>query len=124
MTPGESARRGAPPRVGPPRGRYPRDAYLLLIERRALREPVVVELEAGGGRPRPVGFWRGTTFYRVVRVLERRSEIGTAYVRLLADRGCYDLRRVTTMDPWTWRSESRWELVAELTTIPLARHLP
>ena len=121
MTPAARSDRGASARTGSPRAR---DAFLLLIERRVVSEPVAVELETGGGRPRPVGFWRGTTFHRVMRVLERRTEIGMAYMRVLTDRGAYDLRRVTTMDAWTWRSESRWELVAELTAIPLARHLP
>jgi len=104
--------------------KYPRDAHLVLIERRVVCEPVVVELEPVGGRPRPTGFWRGTTFHKIVRILERRSEVGVAYIRVLADRGCYDLRRVTGMDAWTWRPHGRWELVAELAAIPLRRRPP
>jgi len=103
------------------REKYPRSAHLILIERRAVCEPVIVELEPGTRHPQPAGFWRGTSFYGIVRILERRSELGTSYLRVLADRGCYDLRRVTAADSETWRSEGRWELVAELTAIPLRR---
>jgi hypothetical protein len=103
------------------REKYSRSAHLVLIERCAVCEPVIVELEPGTRRPQPAGFWRGTRFHGIVRILERRSELGTSYLRVLADRGCYDLRRVAAADPETWRSEGRWELVAELTAIPL-RH--
>ena len=104
-------------------GKY-RYADLVLIERRALLEPVVVELEPGTRRPQPSGFWRGPKFHEVVRILERRDELGATHVRVLADRGCYDLRRSTVADPQTWRAEGRWELVAELTVIPLRRRFP
>ncbi len=97
--------------------------HLILIERRALREPVVVESEPSGRRPRPTGFWRGTVFYRIVRVLERRWERGESYLRVLADRGCFDLHRVSEMDPWTWKTAGRWELVAELAAVPVWRPL-
>jgi hypothetical protein len=90
----------------------------------AVCEPVIVELEPGTRRPEPAGFWRGTRFHGIVRILERRSELGASYLRVLADRGCYDLRRVTAVDPDTWRPEGRWELVAELTAIPLSRRRP
>ncbi len=98
----------------------PRD-QLLLIERRALCEPIVVETEPSGGRARPTGFWRGTAFYRILRILERRWERGESFLRVLADRGCFDLRRVSEMDPWTWRTRARWELVAELAALPVRR---
>ena len=78
-----------------------------------LAEPIVVETEPAGRRPRPTGFWRGTAFYRIVRILERRWERGESRLRVLADRGCFDLRRVTDVDPWTWRTEGRWELTAD-----------
>jgi hypothetical protein len=95
--------------------------HLILIERRVLCEPVVVETESSGRRPRPTGFWRGTVFYRIVRILERRLERGESYLRILADRGCFDLRRVSEMDPWTWQTHGRWELVAELSAVPVGR---
>lgn len=99
------------------------DPYLVLVERRALSEPIVVETEADGRYPRPTGFWRGTTFYHIVKILERRWERGESYVRVLADRGCFDLHRITEIDPWTWRAQGRWELVAELMALPLERRL-
>lgn len=101
--------------------RTTRYTLLILIERRALREPVVVEMDSRGSRPRPTGFWRGTKFYSVVRVLGRRWERGAAYLRVLADRGCFDLCRVTELDPWTWRPRPRWELRAELAVVPVPR---
>lgn len=98
-----------------------RAPHLVLIERRVLCELVVVETEPSGRRPRPTGFWRGTAFYRIVRVLQRRLERGESYLRVLADRGCFDLRRVSEMDPWTWEPHGRWELVAELSAVPVGR---
>jgi len=109
------------PRSGNHDGGRPRRPHLILIERRAITEPIVVETEPAGRRPRPTGFWRGTAFYRIVRILERRWERGESYLRVLADRGCFDLHRVTDLDPWTWRTEGRWELTAELTAVPVRR---
>jgi hypothetical protein len=106
-------RRRRDARSGEPRG------HLILIERRVLCEPVVVEADPSGRRPRPTGFWRGTAFFRILRILERRWERGESFVRVLADRGCFDLRRVSEMDPWTWRTRGRWELVAELAALPV-----
>jgi hypothetical protein len=60
-------------------------------------------------------------FYRIIRILERRLERGESYLRVLADRGCFDLHRVSEMDPWTWKTEGRWELVAELAAVPVVR---
>jgi hypothetical protein len=115
-------RRGRPDR--PPRRfhvRWRRAApYLVLVERRALCEPITVETEPST-RSGPTGFWRRTNFYRVVKILERRRERGESYVRVLADRGCFDLHHVTEIDPWTWRAQGRWELIAELQAIPITR---
>ena len=97
--------------------------HLILIERRVVREPVVIETAPAGRRPRPTGFWRGSAFYRIIRILERRLERGESYLRVLADRGCFDLRRVSEMDPWTWKTTGRWELVAELSAVPVRRPL-
>ena len=97
------------------------DADLILIERRAIREPVVVETENRGVRPRATGFWRGTTFYRIRKILAQRGERGVSYLRVLADRGCFDLRRVTEIDPWTWEAQGRWELTADLAVVPVKR---
>lgn len=97
------------------------DAHLILIERRAMREPVVVETENTGARPRATGFWRGKTFYRIRKILGQRGERGVSYLRVLADRGCFDLRRVTEIDPWTWTAQGRWELTADLAVVPVKR---
>ena len=95
--------------------------HLLLIERRALCEPIVVEAAPSGGRAHPTGFWRGTAFHRIHRILDQRWERGESFLRVLADRGCFDLRRVSEMNPWTWRTRARWELVAELAALPVRR---
>ena len=97
------------------------DAHLILIERRALREPVVVEIENRGARSRATGFWRGKTFYRIRKILGQRGERGVSYLRVLADRGCFDLRRNTEIDPWTWKAKGRWELTADLAVVPVTR---
>lgn len=97
--------------------RYPARAHLILIERRVMREPVVLEIDQE--RQQPSGFWRGEVFYDIVRILGRRFEKGKAYMRVAADRGCFELHRSVEVDPWTWRARSRWELVAELAAIPL-----
>jgi hypothetical protein len=96
--------------------------YLVLVERRALREGIAVEAEPSR-RSGPTGFWRGRDFYRIVKVLERRRERGESYLRVLADRGCFDLHHVTEIDPWTWQAQGRWELVAELQAIPIERRV-
>ncbi len=101
------------------RWQYPPGTYLLLIEQQAVREPVVVETEAAGGRPRPTGFWRGEAFYPIVKILGQRFEKGEAFLRVLADRGCFELHRMTELDPWTWRAQGRWELTAELIAVPV-----
>lgn len=88
-----------------------------MIERRVLREPIVLEL--GPQRGRPTGFWRGTAFYHILKVLGRRFETGAAYLRVLADRGCFELVRTVEVDARSWRVEPRWMIVAELTAIPI-----
>jgi hypothetical protein len=95
-------------------------SYVLLIERTALQELVTVEAD-GAGRSRPAGFWRGSAFYRILRILERRVERGESYFRVLADRGCFDLRRLSQIDPWTWKVRERWQLDAELAAIRVGR---
>jgi len=108
-------------------GRWQRavaDPYLVLIERAVLREPEPVSVEAAPGRhaTRPGGFWRGTRFYRILRILQRRFEPGVIYVRVVADRGgCFDLRRVRAPDPWTWDTRVHWELVAESSIVRVPR---
>jgi len=101
-----------------PRWKYPPRAHLILIERRVVRESVVVET-GPEGRPAPTGFWRGETFYNIVKILGQRFEKGEHFLRVLADRGCFDLHRVIEVDPWTWRARGRWELTAELAAIPV-----
>jgi hypothetical protein len=102
--------------------RVPSPAYLLLIERRVLAEPIAVEPDPAG-RPQPAGFWRGKGFHRIVRVIERRFERGESYLRVLTDQGCFDLRRVSELDPWTWKLRERWQLTADLAAIPVGRPL-
>jgi hypothetical protein len=99
------------------RWKYPPGTQLVLIERRVMREPVVLEFEQD--RHQASGFWRGDVFHDIVRVLGRRFEKGTAYMRVATDSGCFELHRVVAVDPWTWRARARWELVAELAAIPV-----
>jgi hypothetical protein len=105
------------------RWRAPRDAEILMIECRVLREPVVLELSCsrpgGSQRGRPTGFWRGNVFYHILKVLGRRFETGAAHLRVLADRGCFELVRTAEVDARTWRPAPQWMLVAELTAIPI-----
>jgi hypothetical protein len=72
-------------------------------------------------RPRLIGFWRGTEFHRVVRVVATRWEHDVTYYRVLTDRGAFDLRHIRRMDALTLRSRRRWEVCAELDTVPVAR---
>ncbi len=95
----------------------PRGAHVLTIESRVLREPVALELDPA--RQRPAGFWRGDAFYHILRILGRRFEKGATYLRVLSDRGCFELVRTVEIDPWTWQGRGRWEIVAELVAIPV-----
>jgi hypothetical protein len=98
------------------------DADLLFIQRAAVSEPVAVEVDRPlAFRPRLMGFWRGTEFYQVVRVVATRLEYGVTYHRVLTDRGAFDLRHVRRMDPMTLRARRVWEVCAELDTVPVAR---
>jgi hypothetical protein len=100
------------------RWKYPARTHLVLIERRVTREPVVVEFEQE--RRQASGFWRGEVFHDIVRILGRRFEKGTAYMRVATESGCFELHRVVAVDPWTWRARAQWELVAELAAVPVA----
>lgn len=81
-----------------------------------------MEMEPAPRRPVLSGFWRGGTFYSIEKVLGQRFERGEAFLRVLADRGCFDLHRITEVDPWTWRPQARWELTAELSAVPIKPH--
>ncbi len=94
---------------------------LLFVERAPLRAAVAAELARDGARGRPSGFWRGTEFYRVERVVETRREHDAIYYRVITDRGCFDLRRARRMEPWTMRVSVEWELTAELEAIEVKR---
>jgi hypothetical protein len=123
MSPGGRARRG---RGQPPvrRGSRPTAGGpdLLFIHRAAVSEPVAVEVDRPlAFRPRLMGFWRGTEFYRVVRMIATRWEHGVTYYRVLTDRGAFDLHHAMRLDPLTLRPRRVWEVCAELDTIPVAR---
>lgn len=94
---------------------------LLFIERAALRDPIAVEVAAVPARHRLGGFWRGTDFYHIHRVVETRREHDAVYYRVITDRGCFDLRRYRQMEPWTLRLSVGWELTAELDAIEVTR---
>jgi len=94
---------------------------LLFIERAPLRTAVVVEMARDGARGRPSGFWRGTEFYRVERIVETRREHDAIYYRVITDRGCFDLRRYRALERWTLRPSVGWELTAELEAIEVKR---
>ncbi len=112
--PGESSSGGKPAAYG--------DSDLLFIQRAAVSEPVAVEVDRPlAFRPRLMGFWRGTEFYRVIWVVATRLEYGATYHRVLTDRGAFDLRHIRLMDPMTLRPRRVWEVCAELDTVPIAR---
>jgi hypothetical protein len=95
---------------------------LLLIERAHFVEPIVVEIDRPlAFRPRVVGFWRGTEFHLVTRMMGIRREHDTTYYRVVTDRGAFDLRSIRRMDPLTLRIRRSWELCAELEIVPVAR---
>ncbi len=96
------------------------DPHLLFVERAALQEGVAVERSVTGGRAL-AGFWRGEDFYQIRRVAEVRREQDAIYYRVITDRGCFDLRLIRQMDPWTLRLEVAWELTAELDAIEVTR---
>lgn len=96
------------------------DPHLLFVERAALADAVVVERSGAGARAL-AGFWRGEDFYRIRRVAEVRREADAVYYRVITDRGCFDLRQIRQMDPWTLRLIVAWELTAELDAIEVTR---
>lgn len=96
------------------------DPRLLFVERAALRDAVAVERSGPGARGL-AGFWRGSDFHQITRVAEVRREQDAVYYRVITDRGCFDLRRIQQMDPWTLRLQVTWELTAELDAIEVTR---
>jgi len=94
---------------------------LLFVERAPLQVPVAAEVARDGSRGRLSGFWRGSDFYRVERVVETRREHDAVYYRVITDRGCFDLRRARRLEPWTLRPAVAWELTAELDAIEVKR---
>ncbi|MDR7474632.1 MAG: hypothetical protein QN152_13635 [Armatimonadota bacterium] len=95
--------------------------HLLFVERAPLRAAVAVEVVRGSGRGKPAGFWWGTEFYRIQRVVETRREYDAVYYRVVTDRGAFDLRRARRLEPWTLRPSVEWELTAQLEAIELQR---
>lgn len=96
------------------------DPPLLFVERAALQDAVAVE-RSGAGVRALAGFWRGSDFYQIRAVAEVRREQDAVYYRVITDRGCFDLRRIRQMDPWTLRLTVAWELTAELDAIEVTR---
>jgi hypothetical protein len=95
---------------------------LLLIERARVAEPVAVEVDRPlAHRPRVTGFWRGTEFHLVTRLIATRQEHDATYYRVLTSRGAFDLRNIRRMEPLTLRIRRVWELCAELDVVPVAR---
>lgn len=117
------ARRDVPGRwIGGRFVRPQRNLLPILIETAVTEEPVTVEPMPGKPASQPAGFWRGPEFHRVVRLFGRRFEPNTIYVRVLTDRGdAFELRRTLEMDPWTWRSRWRWDLVALIRLVSVRR---
>jgi len=118
--------RGAHPRGGQGAGRRRRapeaPTELLLIERAERADPIVVEVDRPlAFRPRLVGFWRGTDFYIISRIVAVRREHDVTYHRVVTDRGAFELRYIRRMDPTTLRLRRVWEVCAELEAIPIAR---
>jgi hypothetical protein len=94
----------------------------VLIEQTVMEEPVTVEPMPGKPASRPAGFWRASEFHRVVRLFGRRFERHTIYVRVLSERGqVFELRRTLELDPWTWRSRWRWDLIATIRLVSVRR---
>jgi hypothetical protein len=99
-----------------------RNLLPILLEEAVTDEPVTVEPMPGKPASRPAGFWRGSEFHRVVRLFGRRFERDVMYVRVLSERGqVFELRRTLEMDPWTWRSRWRWDLVAIIRLVSVRR---
>jgi hypothetical protein len=104
--------------------RAQRNLLPVLIEEAVMEEPVSVEPMPRQPASRPAGFWRGSEFHAVVRLFGCRFERNTIYVRVLTERGrVFELRRTLEIDPWTWRSRWRWDLVAVM-RLATVRRLP
>jgi hypothetical protein len=94
----------------------------LFIERSRVTEPITVELDRPQAfRPRLVGFWRGTEFHQVTRVVATRREHDATYHRVVTDRGVFELRHTRRMDPHSLRVRRVWEVCAQLDAVPIAR---
>lgn len=72
-------------------------------------------------RPRLTGFWRGTDFHLITRLIATRQEHDAVYYRVMTPRGAFDLGHIRRMDPLTLRIRRVWELCAELDVVPVAR---
>jgi hypothetical protein len=99
-----------------------RETDVVFIARGEHDDPIVVEVDRPlAFRPRLVGFWWRRAFYQITRIVATRREHDVTYHRVLTDGGAFDLRYIRRMDPVTLRARRRWELCAELDTIPVAR---
>lgn len=88
---------------------------LLFVERAAVAEPVIVEVDRPLAlHPKVAGFWRGGEFARVLKIVETRYEHGETFFRVVTDTGCVDLRRYRSPDPRTLRARVAWEVCADL----------
>ncbi|MEX0765766.1 MAG: hypothetical protein ACRDFA_08705 [bacterium] len=95
--------------------------HLLFVERTALAEPITVEMDRPMAlHPKVAGFWRNGEFARVLKIVDTRYEHGEIHLRVVTDRGCYDLRRFRRPKSQTLRMDSTWELCAELDTVELS----
>ncbi|MDR5695594.1 MAG: hypothetical protein QN198_09890 [Armatimonadota bacterium] len=94
----------------------------VLVERTFLDQPIAIELERPGvPHSKVLGFWMDRKYYAIQKVVESRREHGEYYLRVITDRGAFDLRRRWQMDPWTLRLMPRWEVHAALDAIPVRR---
>jgi len=95
--------------------------HLLFVERVAFAEPISVEMDRPMAlHPKVAGFWRNGEFRRVLKIVDTRYEHGETHLRVVTDRGCFDLRRFRRPEPRTLRMDSIWELCAELDTVELS----
>jgi hypothetical protein len=97
--------------------------HLLFVERAVISEPVAVEVDRPGAfRSVVTGFWRGGQFHRVLKIVEARYEHGEAFLRVVTDRGCVDLRRWHRVDARTLRARREWEVCADLDAVESPEH--
>lgn len=93
---------------------------LLFLERSATAEPITVELDRPTAlHPKVSGFWRNGEFTRVVKIVDTRYEHGETFLRVVTDRGSFDLRRFRRPESRTLRMDTTWELCAELDTVEI-----